>query len=225
MEKICGIYQIKVIGEDLRYIGQSVNIERRRKEHIGSLNSDKHPNVWMQNYWNKYGESAFEHSIIEEIPKKELNAREKYWIAYYGAKHTFNATSGGEGAGSGKENPKYDPTIYTFYHKDGRVETCAQWELKEKYGVEHSCLSKVCSGKKKSVSGWGLKRITNADSARINQTIFTFVHKDGKEETCTQLELREKYGMAHSNLSRVCSGKRNRVGGWSLKKKKKASSR
>lgn len=38
----CGIYQIKNLIDEKRYIGQSVNIERRWKDHKKSINSMTH---------------------------------------------------------------------------------------------------------------------------------------------------------------------------------------
>lgn len=50
-----GIYQItnKVNGNC--YIGSSVDLQRRRKQHFNSLANDIHVNARLQNAYNKYG--------------------------------------------------------------------------------------------------------------------------------------------------------------------------
>lgn len=53
-------------------------------------------------------------------------------------------------------------------------------------------------------------------SHRYNHTIFDFIHDDGARMSCTQYELREKFGLNHGNLSLMCSGKRKSCGGWRL---------
>lgn len=54
------------------------------------------------------------------------------------------------------------------------------------------------------------------NSHRYNHNVFTFRHKDGTVEVCTQHELRKKYGVPHGNLSQLCSGKRKHASGWSI---------
>jgi hypothetical protein len=47
-------------------------------------------------------------------------------------------------------------------------------------------------------------------------TVHTFQHKDGSIETCTQNELRTKYGLNPGSLSSVVSGKLKSTGKWRL---------
>lgn len=88
-----GIYQIvnKVTGES--YIGQSVNIERRFREHKGSLNKGK-GNPYLQNSWYAYGEENFIFEIITECSVEELNELEIHFIDE--GDGLFNIKSGGE---------------------------------------------------------------------------------------------------------------------------------
>ena len=65
-EIISGIYEIKNILNIHRYIGSSVNINKRFKEHINSLNKGNHHSSILQRAWNKYGESNFEFRILEK---------------------------------------------------------------------------------------------------------------------------------------------------------------
>lgn len=95
---IVGIYcfQNKIDGKC--YIGKSINIWDRYKQHINQLNGRYLENKHFINAWHKYGEENFEFSILEECDIKDLNAREKYWIAYYDSRRNgYNGTDGGTG--------------------------------------------------------------------------------------------------------------------------------
>lgn len=60
----CGIYQITNLINGHRYIGSSVNIEKRIGGHRLELNKGNHCNPILQRAWNKYGEALFKFSII-----------------------------------------------------------------------------------------------------------------------------------------------------------------
>ena len=49
-----GIYQIYNPINNKRYIGSSINIQRRLKEHKRNLRGGYHHNQHLQNAWNKY---------------------------------------------------------------------------------------------------------------------------------------------------------------------------
>lgn len=80
-----GIYRItnKVNGNC--YIGSSVDLQRRRRQHFNNLANDIHVNSHLQNAYNKYGDTSLEFEIIEYIEiddniKETLLEREQFWI-------------------------------------------------------------------------------------------------------------------------------------------------
>ena len=80
------------------YIGQSINIKQRWHTHKNLLRKNEHANQFLQNSWNKYGESVFDFIIIEECHKNVLNNKERYWIDYYNTfcnKRHYNLTLDG----------------------------------------------------------------------------------------------------------------------------------
>jgi group I intron endonuclease len=94
-----GIYAILNRSEANIYIGQSINIENRIKEHRCDLLNNRHANRLLQKDWNEYSEHDFEFFIIEECSELELNSKEQYWIKYYREDNTFfvfNKTKGGD---------------------------------------------------------------------------------------------------------------------------------
>jgi len=63
------IYGIINKVNNLIYIGESNNIERRWEEHIDDLNNNSHCNYKLQTAWNTYGKDNFKFEILEEIEK------------------------------------------------------------------------------------------------------------------------------------------------------------
>lgn len=93
-----GIYKIENKVNGKVYIGQSKCIEYRWWRHKRDLNANEHENIYLQNSWNKNGETAFEFILIEECLEEELNDKEIYWIQQYDSyKNGYNLTLGGGG--------------------------------------------------------------------------------------------------------------------------------
>lgn len=96
--KICGIYRIKNLIDGKVYIGQSIDIERRRRNHFVSLRSGDHKNVFLQRAYKKYGEENFNLCIMEETCQDMLDVRECAWIKYYKSDQSvsgYNLETGG----------------------------------------------------------------------------------------------------------------------------------
>lgn len=86
-----GIYSWKNNINGKRYIGQSIDIERRRKQHI--YNAGKLDTKLSQALY-KYGVNNFTFEVLEETTIELLNERENYWITYFDAiKNGYNITS------------------------------------------------------------------------------------------------------------------------------------
>lgn len=97
-----GIYSITNKKTGQMYIGQSINIERRFKEHI---RGDGCPNSRIDNAIQKYGKDCFKFKIIEEFNEDTpflndvLNDSEQYYIAAYNTFQNdfhYNLTPGGD---------------------------------------------------------------------------------------------------------------------------------
>lgn len=98
MKEVSGIYLIENKINGKKYIGQSINIYRRFREHCFPSNKN---HSYIDNAIHKHGKENFIFKIIEELPKnkKLLNSREKYWIKYYNTfkdNYHYNLTSGGD---------------------------------------------------------------------------------------------------------------------------------
>ena len=71
-QKISGIYKIENTVNGKRYIGSSVNIAKRRRQHLNLLHKNKHHSIYLQRAFNKWGECAFEFSVLEIVPDVQL---------------------------------------------------------------------------------------------------------------------------------------------------------
>jgi len=80
-----GIYQILNLVNGKVYIGSASNLGARKNGHFRALCLGKHPNVYFQRAYDKYGKDAFDFSVLEECPKEKLQEREQVWIDKYQA--------------------------------------------------------------------------------------------------------------------------------------------
>ena len=85
-----GIYCIENKINDKKYIGQSVNIEKRKQKHFSNLKRNCHENGHLQNAYNKYGKDAFEFKILEYCKKDILTKREQYFVDLHTPEILYN---------------------------------------------------------------------------------------------------------------------------------------
>lgn len=86
-----GIYSITNTINGKRYIGKSINIERRTADHRRSLtkiNPDKRQiNRHLRNSVVKYGWDSFKIEVLQSfgtVDENKISDAELFWIAYYG---------------------------------------------------------------------------------------------------------------------------------------------
>lgn len=61
-------------------------------------------------------------------------------------------------AHTGKQNGRYDHTIYHFYHISGLNEQCTRYDLQQKYNLTSTAnMSKLIHGRYLSYAGWSLR--------------------------------------------------------------------
>jgi hypothetical protein len=92
------IYKIEI--NDRYYLGSTTNFDNRKRLHLVKLRKNYHPNKFLQNLYNKYGEYSFRFSIIEEIDDgiDPLNVEQIYLDEHFGHENCVNlspVTGGG----------------------------------------------------------------------------------------------------------------------------------
>ena len=126
VKKVRGIYKVtnKINGKV--YIGQSVDIGRRWREHMTAKDD-----IYFHKAIQKYGVENFEWEVIEQCKKKDLDEREIYWIEYYDSYNKgYNCTKGGGGVSGGEDHPmwkggisldpEYDKQHYKQYYEENK---------------------------------------------------------------------------------------------------------
>lgn len=97
-----GIYLIYSIKDHNKcYVGSSINIERRLYTHYHKLKNNKHSNMKLQRYVNKYGMESISHCILstfKDITIDELRKIELEDIINLNALNGFNISSITKGA-------------------------------------------------------------------------------------------------------------------------------
>ena len=94
-DRTCGIYKITSQTSEKAYIGQSVDIKERFKQHIKSALSHTSTSNKLYQEIKKYQPYDFTFEILEEVPRTQLNEREAYWINFYKTNdYGLNSTRG-----------------------------------------------------------------------------------------------------------------------------------
>lgn len=105
-----GIYVLENTTTGKLYVGQSVDIDKRRQEHFNSMQKGKHHNVYIQQDYNMGHDFTF--GVLEYCDLASLNQQEKYWINRLNTYHNgYNLTAGG-----GKTFVLVQETQYDEHH-------------------------------------------------------------------------------------------------------------
>jgi len=159
------IYQIKNIQNDKRYIGNTVNKNKRWEKHKWALTNNRHDNAHLQRSWNKYGNTSFKFSVMEQVDKSnDLINREQYYIDNLdpeyniapkanGSEHSKETKNKMSEALSGENNPMYGEK-HSKKTKQ-KISEIQSGENHPMYGKHHSKeakekISKAHEGKKLS---------------------------------------------------------------------------
>ena len=95
-KQICGIYKITNLKTKQCYIGQSVNVQERMKQHIKcGLGIEASATNKLYNSMQKDGVWNFSFELLEECPREKLDVEEKRWIGIYQSNEIgYNSTKG-----------------------------------------------------------------------------------------------------------------------------------
>lgn len=143
----CYIYFIinNITGQ--RYVGQTTNFTRRKGEHFLKLKENRHPNVKLQNAYNKYGLENFSIQKIQfdDLSKEELDEQEIYYIKKYNSfNNGYNLTEGGTG-GDTKSKLNFEDYCFAYF---GNLRYKGMTNRTGNYlGVDSSCISAIVRGK------------------------------------------------------------------------------
>lgn len=105
-----GIYKITNKLNEKSYVGLSVDIEHRWKEHKSQYSWERESGKTLYKAMKKYGVENFTFEVLEECSKEELKQKERYWISAIDSyKNGYNQTCGGEDF-NGENHPRHKLT-------------------------------------------------------------------------------------------------------------------
>lgn len=200
--QICGIYAIENLINGKVYIGQSVDIKKRFREHKYHFKTNNHCNNYLQNAWNKYGEENFSFEIIEQCSEEELRPKEIFYIEEYRKIiEVYNLTNGGDGT-KGYNHTEESKKKMSEYHK-GKHEG----ENNNFYGKKHTKetkekISKVCKGKPGTMTGRAHTEYSKKKMSKSRKGILTW----NKGIPHTE-ETKEKISLANKGKPSPMKGK------------------
>ena len=89
-----GVYKIVNTQTTDFYIGSSINLFLREKNHFNKLKHGKHVNTHLQNAYIKYGKENFKFEILATCPKEYCIKLEQWFINNLTPKYNFLKTAG-----------------------------------------------------------------------------------------------------------------------------------
>lgn len=168
-----GIYKFTNKINFKSYIGQSIDIEKRRKTHIQrafcDTESNKEYNKTFYCAIRKYGIENFTFEILKICPQDELNDWEKYFIKLYDSyKHGYNEDEGGNTFLYIKDGEKHP------HHKLSEADV---YNIREAY-KEHQIKEEVYEKYKDKIGASGFHKIWNGETwTKVHIDVFTEENK------------------------------------------------
>lgn len=214
----CGIYKIQNIENNKIYIGQSIDIAQRWREHRSDALTNRDNSI-LHLAMQKYGEFNFSYEIIEECFKEQLDEREVYWIQYYNSMvpNGYNQTSGGY---SGQGEIFRKPVLQYDLKGNFIQEFESASEAARQLNVFKSNLTAACRGETKQCGGFQWK-YKNSDkeiiliSEKGGKIVYQYDKQMNLINIFTSAVDAEKHtNIKAGNIRQCCSGRSKTAGGF-----------
>lgn len=185
-----------------KYIGQTNNVERRKREHRSNANNPNSPeyNYLFHQKLREYGEENFIFSILEETTEDKIDEAEQYWIKEmhsYVQENGYNLTYGG--------NPPPTESLYKNIIEDIKNEIkqgIPYNKISNKYGISISHISAINHGMYyyNKDENYPLYKYYNNESEVLN------IKNLLKTSILPMTEIAKQTGMAYSTIKKINSG-------------------
>jgi group I intron endonuclease len=196
-----GIYKIINIITGDYYIGSSLNLHNRYKNHVYKLNKQNHRNNILNRAWKKYGQNSFvfvviektnlQHKELRELEQKYLDALNPFYniskradCPYMGKEH-FDKMKRAVAEKCSKEFIVQNPQGEEF-----KIKNLTKFCRENKINLKN-LFSVVTGRKSKTKCGWKARRV-DADYKFISRRVlkkYKVVFNDGTEKNLTIKEL------------------------------------
>lgn len=205
-----GVYAIKNVIDEKRYVGSSVDMRARFVHHRSSLRRNKHHSVKLQNAWNLHGEDNFVLEILETVEDhSKLKDAEQKWINCYksfekgiGYNVSCTAENGNRGV---KQTPEFiEKRISPLRGRKKSPEERAKHSAAQK-GVKRGPMSDISKARKSE----SMKRYVRPPEQVAKQTAILLAYQaspEGRAANSARQKGRVPTDEARKNMSEA--GKR-----------------
>ncbi len=187
-----GVYTITNNANGKCYVGSSINLDNRRKQHFSKLLNNKHVNSHLQNAYNKYGKDSFTFEIVEMIEidddiKNKLLDREQFWIDLLNPEYNILPVAG---------------STLRYHHTEETKRKISKSTKGMQKSEEHAKHIRE-SQKGKKLSEEHKKKLSQAAKRRKGQSNYCIISVDGviytsMKQACEELGI--KLGCMQSRL-------------------------
>lgn len=212
-----GIYKITCAANGKIYVGGSVNLRVRWRQHRNALRKGIHRNQYLQRAWDKHGEAHFVFEVLELVMPWAVVDRENHWLETlkpYDRKVGFNIGQRAENGMADREHTAEARRKIAMSLVGHPVNAETRSKLREAaQGYKHSQetktkISNTLMGRKKSIQA-----AANSGMARAKTWIVT--SPDGREIIIQSLSrFCVEQGLDQRNMWAVANGKQKQHRGW-----------
>lgn len=181
-----------------------------------------------RNHLRKHGKEISTEILLECGSKDELRKwgihYSELWNVAQSNEWANLKPESGDGFSSGKDNPRFDSTIYCWEHiQTGEVVYMTQRYFIEKLSMSQTQISMLINNVCKSCAGWHIKgrRLNDnkgGDNYQHDDTVYKWKHSiTGEILQLNRYDFTDTCNITHlGNLSSVISGNRRSINKWQL---------
>ena len=200
------IYAYKKISDNqIKYVGQTVDITERRKQHekdeaFNNLRAEY--NYPLSRAIRKYGIDAFEFIVLEDnLTLEEANEREDFWILYYDTiAKGYNQQRGGN-----NRIKLTDVQIEEIQDKLANS-SLSYNKISEEYGCSISFLSRINHGLSYHSPKFSYPLRDVKYGKHFPQYVVDDIVEQLKDKTITLAQIAKRYGVSQNVIVRINQG-------------------
>ena len=217
----CGIYEL-TFSDNSKYIGQSVNVEKRLNRHLTDLSKDCHHNKKVQKKYHELGLPLV--NILEVCDKKDLSDKEIYYCNTLNKNRLLNIAEPGQvstilnGENNGRSKHSNAEIIDIFLLLANS--DISKKEISEFTTLSYSMIRQIAAG---TTHKW-LGGIYPEEYALMLSKVkkkFSFTVKSPTGISYTSISQRgfaKEHGLCSTMFNQLINGKRVELLGWTLDK-------
>ena len=194
------------------YVGQTVNLEYRNKQHMQYDPFNKNNKEFdypLSRGIRKYGEDAYELIILEDNLKKEqLNEREIYWISFYDT--YFNGYNQSIG-GSNPVKPVFSEEKIDVVIEMLKDESYSYKDIVNKTGISMTHIYNINTGKRRKRDNieYPIRKATTKGTKglKFSQEECKQIHEEILLNQKTLKEIAKEFNCSDSTIREINKGK------------------